>query len=94
MLVTILCFDKPDHFDLRMKTRPAHLAWLEEKKPRASFIGPIMSDDQKTMHGSVYIAEFDDLAQARAFQQDDPYHRAGLFERVVVQPTRNILAPA
>jgi uncharacterized protein YciI len=91
MLVTIICLDKPGHFDLRMKTRPAHLKWIEDAKPNASFIGPILSDDGAAMLGSLYVAEFPDLAAARAFQKDDPYEKAGLFERVIVQPTRNIL---
>jgi uncharacterized protein YciI len=90
MLVTIICFDKPGHIELRMKTRPEHLKWIEAKAPKALFIGPILSDDSATMIGSLYVAEFEDLAAARAFQKDDPYTKAGLFERVVVQPTRNI----
>ena len=34
------------------------------------------------MAGSMLIMEFDDIAQARAFSADDPYVKAGLFQRV------------
>jgi uncharacterized protein YciI len=76
-----------------MKTRPDHLKWIETSAPPALFIGPILSDDGAKMLGSLYVAEFTDLAAARAFQKQDPYDKAGLFERVIVQPTRNIARP-
>jgi uncharacterized protein len=92
MLVTIICLDKVGHVDLRMRTRAEHLRWLEVSAPAASFIGPIIADNGD-MIGSLYLAEFDDLPAARAFQKSDPYDKAGLFERVVVQQTRNIVKP-
>ena len=90
---TIICLDKPGHFDLRMKTRPEHLKWIETEKPNASFISPLIAEDGTTMVGSLYHAEFEDLAAARAFQKRDPYDKAGLFERVAVHATRNIVKP-
>ena len=90
MLITIICHDKPGHVDLRMETRPAHLEWLTNPPP-AIFIGPILADDGTTMIGSLYVAEFESLAAAREFQKQDPYAKAGLFERVIVQPTRKVL---
>ena len=71
MLVTIICLDKPGHVELRMKTRPAHLAWLATPPP-VQFVGPMLADDGATMIGSLYIAEFETLAAARAFQNSDP----------------------
>ncbi|HEY6455435.1 MAG TPA: YciI family protein [Steroidobacteraceae bacterium] len=92
MLITVICLDKIGHVDLRMRTRAEHLKWLEASAPVASFIGPIIADNGD-MIGSLYIAEFEDLAAARAFQKSDPYEKVGLFERVVVQQTRNIVKP-
>jgi hypothetical protein len=91
MLVTMICLDKPNHVDVRMKTRPKHLEWLEGAKPTIKWVGPILADDGATMIGSLYLAEFDTLAAARAFQRQDPYDQAGLFERVIVQPVRQVL---
>ncbi|TAL02811.1 MAG: YciI family protein [Rhodospirillaceae bacterium] len=93
MLITIIALDKPGHQDLRMKTRPDHLKWIADKVPPALFIGPILADDGVGMMGSLYIVEFEDLATARAFQKGDPYNQVGLFERVIVQPTRNLAVP-
>jgi hypothetical protein len=55
------------------------------------FAGPILADDAATMIGTLYLAEFDTLEAARAFQKQDPYNQAGLFERVIVQPARKVL---
>lgn len=90
MLTMWLCFDKPNSFDLRMKTRPEHLGWIETAITKFKFAGPILSDDGQTLLGSVIIAEFDSLEQSRALQKEDPYQKAGLFERVVVQPTKQM----
>jgi uncharacterized protein YciI len=93
MLFSIICLDKPGHFDLRMKTRPDHLKWLETDAPAALFIGPLIAEDGTTMVGSLYVAEFADLAAAKAFQTSDPYDKAGLFEKVIINATRNVAKP-
>ena len=36
------------------------------------------------MIGSMLIMEFDDIEQARAFSANDPYAKAGLFQRVEI----------
>ncbi len=91
MLTMWLCFDKPNSLELRMKTRPEHLAWVETAIAKVKFGGPILSDDGEKMMGSVIVAEFESLEQSREVQKQDPYTKAGLFERVVVQPTRQML---
>ena len=41
--------------------------------------------------GSLVIAEFDSLEEARAWADADPYVGAGVYERVTVKPFRKIL---
>ena len=94
MLTMWLCFDKPDSLDLRMKTRPAHLAWIETAVKNFRFAGPMLSDDGQVLKGSVIIAEFDSLEQSREMQSQDPYQKAGLFEKVVVCPTKQMFPKA
>ncbi len=36
--------------------------------------------------GSLIIAEFNDLAQAQAWADEDPYIAAGVYEKVIVKP--------
>jgi uncharacterized protein YciI len=90
MLTMWLCFDKPNSLDLRMKTRPEHLEWLEKTVTKFKFAGPMLADDGQTLKGSVIIAEFDSLEQSRDVQKHDPYVGAGLFEKVVVCPTKQM----
>jgi len=94
MLVTFICFDKPNSTDLRMKTRPAHLAWLEKSPLPVTFIGPILADDDTTPIGSLFIVEAESLAAAREHQKQDPYVAAGLFENIIIQPVRKVFPKA
>ena len=91
MLVVAMCFDKSESLDLRKKTRADHLNWIRESGVDITFAGPVLSDDGETPMGSLIITEFADLAAARAFFAEDPYKKAGLFERVIVQPARKVL---
>jgi uncharacterized protein YciI len=90
MLTMWLCFDKPNSLDVRMKARPTHLEWIEKAVKNFKFAGPMLSDDGQTLKGSVVVAEFDSLEQSRDVQKQDPYVAAGLFEKVVVCPTKQM----
>ena len=82
-LFTVSCIDKPDGFDLRTRTRDAHLAWLAGEGDRVKLGGPWMDDSGRSI-GSLLIIEADDLAAAQAWASDDPYAKAGLFAHVAV----------
>lgn len=90
MLVGIMCFDKPDHVELRMKTRDEHLEWIQQPDIELKYAGPMLDDNGEASIGSLIIAEVSDLATARAIFAEDPYNKAGLFERVVIVPTRKV----
>lgn len=90
MLVSLLCFDKPNHVDLRLSLRPTHLDWIERTGVKMAFAGPMLADDGATPRGSIIIGEFATLDDARAFAENDPYAKGGLFERVLVQPTKQV----
>jgi uncharacterized protein YciI len=91
MLVVAMCFDKPGHKDLRQKTRAEHLTWVQAGTIDLKYGGPLLADDGETSIGSLIIANVEGLAAARALFAEDPYNKAGLFERVVVMPTRQVL---
>jgi uncharacterized protein YciI len=91
MLVAIMCLDKPNHLDLRMATRPAHLEWLKANMPTGEYVGPLLGDDGEGFQGSLYILEFESVAAARGWIKDEPYYKANLFESVIMRSSRNIL---
>jgi len=80
-LFIIHATDKPDSRDLRMANRAQHLEWVASHAGRLAMAGPMFAEDGETFSGSVFIAEFDSLEDARAWHQSDPYVQAGLFER-------------
>ena len=41
--------------------------------------------------GSLVVAEFDSLAAARSWADDDPYVAAGVYANVVVKPFNRVL---
>lgn len=85
MLYALLCNDKPDHLQLRLDTRTAHLDYLSGLGDHLKFAGPFLGDDAKP-NGSLVVVEAADLAGAKAIAANDPYAKAGLFASVDIRP--------
>ncbi len=87
MLIAVTCIDKPGHLETRLANRDAHLAYVAETG-KVKIAGPFLSDDGETMCGSLIVLDVDDAAAAKAWSDNDPYTKAGLFERVEIRPWR------
>lgn len=90
--------DRPDTLALRLAARPAHLARLQAlaAQGRLLLAGPLPAIDAGDpgpagFTGSLVVAQFEDLAAARAFAEDDPYVHAGVYGSVEVMPFRRVL---
>jgi uncharacterized protein YciI len=90
--------DLPDTLPRRLAARPAHLARLQAlaAQGRLLLAGPLPAIDAEDpgpagFAGSLVVAQFDDLAAARAFAEDDPYVHAGVYGSVEVMPLRKVL---
>ncbi len=86
-LFVISWMDKPDSLEVRMAAREAHLAYLAKTPGKVALGGPFI-DAEGRMIGSMMIYEGDSLQEAEAFHREDPYTKAGLFERSQVRPWR------
>jgi uncharacterized protein YciI len=82
-LYVLVCNDKPDSLELRLANREAHLAYARGFADRLKVAGPLL-DEAGNMAGSLLILEAESLDDARAFNLDDPYQKAGLFASVQV----------
>ncbi|NNU79264.1 YciI family protein [Halovulum dunhuangense] len=82
MEFALICIDKPDHQDLRARTREAHLAYVRETGV-VRIAGPFLSD-AGAMIGSLVILSVPDRAAAEDWSVNDPYAKAGLFSDVTV----------
>jgi len=98
MLYAIISEDVEDSLELRKTARPAHLERVEALKDEGRLIlaGPhpaVDNDDpaEAGFTGSLVVAEFRSLAEAKAWADADPYVAAGVYANVVVKPFRKVL---
>jgi len=91
-------YDAPGALPKRLEARPAHLARLNAllDSGRLLLAGPCPAIDSEDpgpagFSGSVVIAEFESLEDARAWADADPYVAAGVYDRVEVRPFRKSL---
>jgi len=97
MLYAIISEDHPDSLDLRKQTRPAHLQRLQtlQDEGRLLLAGPhpaVDADDPGPagFSGSLVVAEFTSLQEARDWAAADPYQAAGVYSTVTVKPFRKV----
>ena len=97
MLYCIFARDVPDSSPRRAIGRPKHLERLQEMvdEGRVVVAGPMPAVDAPDsgsagFTGSVTIAEFDSLEDARAWAESDPYVAAGAYESVEVYPFKQV----
>ena len=86
-IFALYCVDKPNSLELRMANREAHLAYVGGFRDQLRLAGPML-DEGGDMAGSIILLEMETLAEAQAFAADDPYNKAGLFERVDITAFR------
>ena len=98
MWYSIYATDVSNSLALRKEARPAHLARLETLKneQRLLVAGPspaIDSDDpgEAGFTGSVVIAQFNSLEEAKEWAEQDPYVSAGIYANVEVKPFKLVL---
>ncbi len=98
MYYAIISEDIPDSLSLRQEARSNHLKRLEDLKQQGRLLvaGPhpaIDSPDpgQAGFSGSLVIAEFSSLDDARHWADEDPYVTAGVYQKVSVKPFKKVL---
>lgn len=97
MFYAIISEDVENSLERRQQARPAHIQRLKEltKQGRVLLAGPhpaVDSDDPGSagFTGSLIVAEFDSLDDAKAWADADPYLEAGVYERVTVKPFKKV----
>ncbi|MDX1625455.1 MAG: YciI family protein [Wenzhouxiangellaceae bacterium] len=93
MLYAILGHDAEDALAARAQARPAHLERIEAllDAGRLVLAGPLPRIDAEDpgpagFSGSLIVAEFDSLDDARAWADDDPYIAHGAWTGTDVHP--------
>lgn len=98
MLYAIISEDVEMSLEKRKGARPAHLQRLNQmvEQNRILIAGPhpaIDSEDpgEAGFTGSLIVAEFDSIEQAKAWADADPYVAAGVYKKVTVKPFKKVL---
>ena len=97
MLYAIIGHDTPNSLDKRLAARPAHVARLQalQNEGRLLLAGPFPAVDAVDpgaagYTGSLIVAEFGSLEEAKAWINADPYVTEGVFAKVTVKPFRKV----
>ena len=97
MLYAIFGEDAPDSLGKRLAVRPAHLQRLQllQEQGRMVLAGPHPAIDAENpgdagFSGSLIVAEFASLEDARDWANADPYFTAGVYARVLVKPFKQV----
>lgn len=85
MLFAISMIDRPHSARLRADNAAAHAEYVARLAADMRLGGPLLNDAGDTRIGSLIVAEFADRDAVHEFLNDEPYHRAGLFEAVTVR---------
>jgi uncharacterized protein YciI len=95
MWYAITALDHADSLARRLAARPAHVERLQALRAagRLLLAGPFPAIDSEDpgpagFSGSLIVAEFSDLAAAKAWADADPYVAAGVYREVQVRPFR------
>jgi len=98
MLFSIVSNDVENSLPLRRQARPAHLARLQllAEQGRLLLAGPnpaVEAEDpgEAGFLGSIVIAEFESLDDAKTWADSDPYVDAGVYASVSVKPFKKVL---
>lgn len=98
MLYAIVSQDVDNSLPLRKQLRAGHLARLQELNDQGRLVlaGRNPAIDAKDagdagFTGSLVVAEFDNLAQAQAWADADPYLDGGVYASVMVKPFDKVL---
>ena len=98
MLYAIIATDVANSLEKRLSARPAHVERLKtlQAEGRMVLAGPHPAIDSNDpgdagFTGSLIVAEFDSLADAQRWADEDPYVAAGVYANVIVKPFKQVL---
>lgn len=89
MRFTIITKDKEGALQVRLDTREAHLAYIKDTGV-VEMAGPFLNEDGQ-MHGSLIVLDVADRAAAVAWAENDPYAKAGLFDKVRIEEWKKVI---
>lgn len=98
MWYAIMAEDTPNSLEKRLAVRPQHLSRIQalQDAGRLLLAGPFPAIDSidpgpAGFTGSLIVAEFANLEEAKTWANNDPFVSAGVYHQVIVKPFRKTL---
>lgn len=88
-MYALICTDKDGALEIRKANRDAHLAYINETGVVAH-AGPFLTEDG-VMSGSLVTLNVETRAEAEAWAANDPYAKAGLFDKVRIEAWKKVV---
>lgn len=88
MQFVLHAMDVPNSAAIRDPLRQAHWDYLDTFADALPARGPLKSDDGETTIGSVCILDVPDRAAAEAFWANEPFNKAGVYDKVTMERWR------
>ena len=89
MLFAIFCHDSPGSERLRADLMTGHKAYVAGIAKRIAFAGPVHDAATSCVTGSLIVAEFPDLVAVKAWLEDEPFQRGGVYAATDIRQFTN-----
>ncbi len=86
MIWIIVCEDKEGALPKRMAVIDEHRKYLSSNPIKTLVSGPLIHTDGKTMKGSFFMVEANELSEIQEFQRNDPLFKADVWDKVLISP--------
>jgi uncharacterized protein len=85
MLTVVRCLHRPGGAEERLYIRDVHVEYMISNRQWLEQGGALMSVDGSTVEGMFLILRHDNRDDVEAFLSNEPYNRAGLFEKTTIE---------
>jgi uncharacterized protein YciI len=90
MQFMIMAYDGENMLDKRMEVRPQHLEGMAKLGKHVVCAGGLLDDEGK-LKGSALVVEFDDRAGVDEYLENEPYVKAGVWQKIEVEPMNVVI---
>ena len=85
MIWVILCKDKPNSLNERIKIIDEHRAYLSTNPIKTLLSGPL-TVKEGNMNGSFFMVEANSEEEIQVFQHNDPIFKANIWDEIIISP--------
>ena len=90
MQFMIMTYDDENMLDKRMEVRPQHLEGMARLGKHVVCAGGLLDEEGK-LKGSALVVEFDDRAGVDEYLENEPYVKAGVWQKIEVEPMNVVI---